>query len=115
MTPPPIDNTFCAEFIEAVKIKLNKLNGKNYEKLDRYDLFVISLLYIEDWMPSKLLDKLLSMSNQAKKYSFIYLLGLNGLYVFDIENQKWSLAETGNKLWGIGDLARSIVEEGENN
>ena len=36
-------------------------------------------------------------------------------YVFDIENQKWSLTETGNKLWGIGDLARSIVEEGENN
>lgn len=115
LDPPPIDNTFCAEFIEAVKIKLNKLNGKNYEKLDRYDLFVIALLYIEDWMPAKLLDKLLSMSNQAKKYSFIYLLALNGLYVFDIENQKWSLTEIGNKLWGIGDLARSIVEEGENN
>ena len=57
-------------------------------------------------MPLKLINKLCMMSTQKNCYSFIYLLALNGLFVFDIAAQKYTLKETGEKLWGLGYVAR---------
>ena len=81
--------------------------------MKRYDLFVNSELFIEDWMPDELLKVLITYSQQPINYSFIYLLSSDGLFVFDLEKKKVLLVETGKKLYGLGMLARKMVEEGE--
>lgn len=110
---PPIEKTFCADFLDAVSKKIEKLNRGNYEVLSQYNLFVQSELLVENWMPPKILEWLLLVSDREKAYSVIYLLGLNGLFLFDVENKAWKKLETGTKLYGLGELARSMVEEGE--
>lgn len=110
---PPIEKTCCAEFLNAVLKKIDKLNSGNYESLSQYDLFVQSELLVEDWMGSKILERLISIFNGEKKYSTIYLLGVNGLFVFDVEKKTWEKLETDIKLYGLGLQARAMVEEGE--
>ena len=110
---PDIEKTFCRDFIHAIEEKIKKLNSGNYDLLPEYDLFVQSELYIEEWMRQKLIDKLCQLSTQRYNYKFIYLLALNGLFVFDVSTQKYSMKETGEKLWGLGTAARDMVEKGE--
>ena len=110
---PDIEKTFCIDFIHAVEKKIQKLNSKTYNVLYENDLFVQSELYIEEWMPQKLIDKLCQLSTKQYSYKFIYLLALNGLFVFNIPDQKYSMKETGEKLWGLGNVARDMVEKGE--
>lgn len=110
---PAIDKTYCNYFLSAVETKIDKLNGGGYAKMARYDLFVNSELFIDDWMPDELLKVLIKYSLQNVRYSFVYLLALNGLFVFDLEKPKVLLVETGKKLYGLGMLARKMVEEGE--
>ena len=110
---PDITKTFCSVFIDIVKKKIDKLNNGTYDFLSRYDLFVQSELIIEECMPEKLLEKLVLLSNMSKNYHFIYLLTLNGLFVFNIPLKSWIMVETEERLWGIGDLARNMVEAGE--
>ena len=110
---PDIEKTFCRDFIHAIEEKIKKLNSGNYDLLPEYDLFVQSELYIEEWMRQKLIDKLCQLSKQRYNYKFIYLLALNGLFVFDVSTQKYSMKETGEKLWGLGTAARDMVEKGE--
>lgn len=110
---PNIRNTWCKCFLSAVEAKIKKLNNGGYAQMLRYDLFVNSELFIDDWMPDELLKVLITYSQQPLSYSFIYLLSLDGLFVFDLEKQKVLLVETGEKLYGLGMLARKMVEEGE--
>lgn len=112
---PNIEKTFCRDFIHVVEEKIKKLNSGNYDLLPEYDLFVQSELYIEEWMQQKLIDKLCQLSTQQYNYKFIYLLALNGLFVFDVSTQRYSMKETGKKLWGLGTAARDMVEKGEIN
>ena len=60
-----------------------------------------------------LLKVLITYSQRPINYSFIYLLSLDGLFVFNLEKQTVSPVETGEKLYGLGMLARKMVEEGE--
>lgn len=110
---PPVKKTSCADFLDAVSKKIDKLNSGNYESLSQYDLFVQSELLVENWMPPKILEWLISASDREKTYSIIYLLGLNGLFLFDIEADNWERFETNFKLYGLGEQARAMVEEGE--
>ena len=84
---PDIRNTWCKYFLSAVETKMKKLNTGGYASMKRYDLFVNSELFIE--------------------------LSLDGLFVFNLEKQTVSPVETGEKLYGLGMLARKMVEEGE--
>ena len=110
---PDIENTFCKDFISAVKKKLQKLNSRTYDLLPRYNLFVQAEIGVEDWMPPKLLERLCQLSTWQYNFDFIYLLDLKGLFVFDITAHKYSVKETGEKLWGLGEIARKMVEEEE--
>lgn len=110
---PDIRNTWCKYFLSAVETKMKKLNTGGYASMKRYDLFVNSELFIEDWMPDELLKVLITYSQRPINYSFIYLLSLDGLFVFNLEKQTVSPVETGEKLYGLGMLARKMVEEGE--
>ena len=112
---PDIENTWCKHFLSAVEMKVNKLNNGGYTQMSRYDLFVNSELFIDKWMPDELLKVLITYSQQPVSYSFIYLLSLDGLFVFDLKKQKVLLVETGEKLYGLGMLARQMVEDGEEN
>lgn len=110
---PDIKDTWCNDFLLAVETKMKKLNNGGYAPMAQYDLFVNSELFIDDWMPDELLKVLIKYSQQDVCYSFIYLLALNGLFVFDLKKQKVLLVETDGKLYGLGVLARKMVEEGE--
>lgn len=110
---PDIEETFCREFIYAVEKKIEKLNSRTYDLLPKYNLFVQSELYIEEWMPQKLIEKLCQLSTQQYNYKFIYLLALNGLFVFDTTAQKYIMKETEKKIWDLGYVARDMVEKGE--
>ncbi len=111
---PPIERTFCSDFFHAVSNKTGKLNQGKYAILEQYNLFVQSELYVEDWMPPKILEWLAAASNKEKKYSVIYLLSLNGLFWFNIERQIWGVLDTKNQLFNLAIQARTMVEEGEN-
>ena len=110
---PDIEITFCKDFLYAVTKKIDKLNSGNYAPMKRYDLFVISGIFIEEWMPEKLMEKLVSYKTKAINYSFIYLLALNGIFVFNMDTERWTFKDTKEKTHGLGELARQIVEDGE--
>ena len=110
---PDIEITFCKDFLSAVKAKIKKLNSGKYAPLSRYDLLVLSEIDIEDWMPEKLLEKLISYKTEELNYSYIYLLALNGLFRFDIISQQWCVRGTQADMFGLSWMARQMVEDGE--
>lgn len=106
-------STYLA-IIYAVENKIKKLNSGNYDLLHRYDLFVESEVIIQEWMIPVIIDKLCSLSEQPYYYTFIYVLALDGLYVFDIPSRTCSIIEEiQKKTMGLGEKARAMVEEGE--
>lgn len=112
---PDIERTLCIDFFKAVKEKIKKLN-KNYVPLSRYDLFVYSELFIDEWMPEKLLERLNQNNCENAKYTFIYLFALNGIFSFDMKTmsiQVYKREDIEQQLYGLGELARQMVEEGE--
>ena len=115
LEPPDIERTLCKEFTQAVKEKIKKLN-KNYVPLSRYDLFVYSELFIDEWMPEKLLKRLSQYNCEKAKYTFIYLFSLNGIFSFDMSTMSIQVCKREDikqQLYGVGELARQMVEEGE--
>lgn len=110
---PDIEITFCKDFLSAVKAKIKKLNSGKYAPLSRYDLLVLSEIDIEDWMPEKLLEKLISYKTEELNYSYIYLLALNGLFRFDIISREWCVRGTQADMFGLSWMARQMVEDGE--
>ena len=110
---PDIEITFCKDFLSAVKAKIKKLNNGKYAPLSRYDLLVLSEIDIEDWMPEKLLEKLISYKTEELNYSYIYLLALNGLFRFDIISREWCVRGTQADMFGLSWMARQMVEDGE--
>lgn len=110
---PDIEITFCKDFLSAVKAKIKKLNSGKYAPLSRYDLLVLSEIDIEDWMPEKLLEKLISYKTEELNYSYVYLLALNGLFRFDIISQQWCVRGTQADMFGLSWMARQMVEDGE--
>lgn len=112
-TYPDIENALCAPIIEVVKKKLDKLNAGGYDELQQYNLFIQTEPSIDEWMPPKIMERLLTLSNREKRYSVVYVLAVTNLLIFDIESQVWTKLETGTKLYGLSEQARVMVEEGE--
>lgn len=110
---PDIEKALCAPVIKVVKKKLDKLNTGGYDALQQYNLFIQTEPRIDEWMPPKIMERLLPLSNREKRYAVIYVLAMKDLLIFDIESQSWTRLKTGTKLYGLGDQARVMVEEGE--
>lgn len=110
---PDIEQAMFSPVIDAVRIKLNKLNEGSYADLRQYNLFIQTEPKIDDWMPPKIMERLLTLSHREKRYSVIYVLAVTDLLIFDVESQTWTRLKTGPKLYGLGDKARAMVEEGE--
>lgn len=86
--------------------------------LSRYDLFVYSELFIDEWMPEKLLERLSQYNCEKVKYTFIYLFSLDGIFSFDMNTMSIKICKREDNeqhLYGLGELARQMVEEGEKN
>lgn len=111
---PSLEKTECKCLLSAFESKVEKLNSGKYEELERYDLFIYSELYISYWMNDRILSELLSRNTGANNYTNVYLLALNGLYVFNLMQKSIEKIETGKRQWGLSEKARKIVEEGEN-
>lgn len=112
-TYPDIEKALCAPIIKVVKKKLDKLNAGGYDELQQYNLFIQTEPSIDEWMPPKIMERLLTLSNREKRYAVIYMLAITDLLIFDIKSQTWTRLKTGTKLYGLGDQARAMVEEGE--
>lgn len=112
-TYPDIEKALCAPIIEVVKKKLDKLNAGGYAELQQYNLFIQTEPSIDEWMPPKIMERLLTLSNREKRYTVIYVLAMKDLLIFDIESQAWTRLKTGTKLYGLSEQARAMVEEGE--
>lgn len=112
-TYPDIEEALCAPVIEVVKKKLDKLNAGGYDELQQYNLFIQTEPRIDEWMPPKIMERLLTLSNREKRYAVIYVLAMKDLLIFDIESQAWTRLKTEKKLYGLCDQARVMVEEGE--
>lgn len=110
---PPLEQTECKYVLQVFDNKVKKLNSGKYEKLARYDLFIYSELLITDWMADKMLTELVARNTGVYYYTNVYLLALNGLYVFDLGHKSVTKVETGKRLWGLSEKARNMVEEGE--
>lgn len=112
-TYPDIEKALCAPIIKVVKKKLDKLNAGGYDELQQYNLFIQTEPSIDEWMLPKIMERLLTLSNREKRYAVIYMLAITDLLIFDIKSQTWTRLKTGTKLYGLGDQARAMVEEGE--
>ena len=110
---PDIEQAMPSPVIDAVRVKLNKLNEGGYADLRQYNLFIQTEPKLDDWMPPEIMKRLLTLSNREKKYSVIYVLAITDLLIFDIEAQTWTRLKAGTKLYVLGDQARAMVEEGE--
>lgn len=110
-----IKETWCNAFLLSVDKKIKKLNSGNYYEMSEYNLYVYSELLIEDWMPEKLMKEIDCLNCKDKKFSYIYLVALGYLYVFDLPQHKCKKYDLDERIYGLGDKALKLAEGGEEN
>ncbi len=82
-----IDKSPVKDFLDAVEKKVERLNNSDYERLDRYELFVNSFIFIPYYQFDAVVKRLKSINNKALKFSTIYLLtNEQKLLAFDMDN-----------------------------
>ena len=112
---PNIKETWCNAFFLSVDKKIKKLNSGNYREMAEYNLYVNSELFIEDWMPEKLIKEIDCLNCKDKKFSYVYLVALGYLYVFDLLQHKCEKYDLDERIDGLGNKALKLAEEGEKN
>ena len=83
----------CYEFLTAVRKKLDKLNQGHYAQMQQYDLFVSSDLFMwpeeQEARMAWLLSYLEKENKREHNFSFIYALGCNALYIWNLREEKY--------------------------
>lgn len=89
---PKVNDTLDS-FFHSVEVKVFKLNKNDYADFCRYELFVHSeILEIDSFVLRGALNKVIGLNAGAnKKYSRIYLLGMNSLYIFDLDKKNYTV------------------------
>ena len=108
---PDIKNTQCEEIINAINDKLKKLN-EIYKIYPENNLYVYAETDIEDWMISPLakwIHDVVTISDYEFIFKHIYLRTLNGLFDFDILNQRSDMVIPNSELCDIGREAKKIM------
>lgn len=89
-------------FLDAIDAKHQKLNSAtaNYQEMERYDLFVTSLISIPYQQKFKVADLVFDKLNamQGRKFTTVYLLTFEEK-LFAFGNSKWSIDE--KYLYGV--------------
>lgn len=115
-----LDQTPMKEIINAVQTKVVKLN-KNYDlSIKICDLYIDSELFIMPWeyqqFSEMLVDKFIEICSMPRKFRYIHLMSLCGLWRFEIGNKsccRENLGENNSKLADLGWKARQMVEGAE--
>ena len=82
-----IDDSPIKDFLKAVEKKVQRLNSSNadYVKMEKYELFVNSFIFIPDYQIGEVTKRLQELNNKPKKFDFIYLLtNEQKLLIFDM-------------------------------
>ena len=106
-----IDDSPIKDFLKAVEKKVERLNSSNadYVKMEKYELFVNSFIFIPDYQISAVVKRLKELNSKAKKFDSIYLLtNEQKLLFFDMHDTtvqvKWlynNLDVMAQKAYGI--------------
>lgn len=84
-----IDDSPIKYFINAVEKKVERLNSENanYAKMESYELFVNSFIFIPHYQINAVIQRIEGMNCKAKKFDNIYLItNEQKLLVFDMKN-----------------------------
>lgn len=101
-----------SDFFDTFEKKVQKLNNSQYVTLERYDLFVISELFLTLEELSEMLIELQKRNISQLKYSYVYLFYLEGIVEFDLKKGEYRIVEYGNQ-YEYAEAARKMVEKGE--
>lgn len=101
------------KILDVFKGKVYKLNNGDYSMLERYDLFIETELFAERIFMPVILKKAISLNTKELKYSFLYVLFLNRVCVFDLEKNTYEIRLFIDRYKTAID-ARRMVEDGEN-
>lgn len=107
------DKSPFVSVIDVINRKIKKLNGGDYATLERYDLFVETELFIETDFLSEILNRVLKINTMKKSYSYLFLLFIDGICVFDLVNKTYEIREILFDQYDLAMEARKLVEEAE--
>ena len=82
-----IDDSPIKHFLNAVEKKVERLNSGNadYAKMESYELFVNSFIFIPNYQIGAVLERLQVLNDKLRKFDYIYLLtNEQKLLVFDM-------------------------------
>lgn len=111
--PYDLQKSPLLKVIEVVGNKVDKLNNNLYAKCSRYDLFVVSSIYIQDELLSGLFERIKGVNNKEKTYSAIYLYGQKKIVEFDFILNRYTTKKD-NKQNDLASIAIKMVEQGKN-
>lgn len=100
----------------AFEKKVKKLNGGHYCKLQRYDIFIDSEVWLLEENIEKFLDEIILRNIGKLTYNFLYLTTSIDIYVFDLKNRKYDkilYSSFHNLQWEWATKARDMVVENE--
>lgn len=100
----------------SLKRKLEKLKSGQYQKCNRYEIFIEGeMMPCREWI-NQLTLKIIDISDEAGvKPSRVYLLTQAVLQLFDFENQKTAWMDVRKEYCELVCRARELVEEAEEN
>ena len=115
---PILDETDTKEEIDelftCIERKIKKLNKGHYSVLQQYDLFIISELWLDNNDYTMILQKLTNKNSLKFGFTRIYLLTLNNLCVFCLQDKNYFTTEiSSQKSNEWAELGRRLVEEAE--
>ena len=113
MGKPDIDSFDL--ILQAIKIKLEKINDGKYDYFHHYDLFIFSDIYADDIMLKNALLSMLTLSKKCKLFFVKFFLLVPGnLYVFELLSKQTRAISCSNELqYKIACQAREMVEDAE--
>ena len=82
-----IDDSPIKYFLNAVEKKVERLNSRNadYAKMESYELFVNSFIFIPNYQIGAVLERLQALNDKQRKFDYIYLLtNEQKLLIFDM-------------------------------
>ena len=113
-----LENSPYWALIQSFSDKIQKLNQGHYAKLNQYDLFVHSELFIwpgeETLQLSRLLQEMTSQNNRSKHFTFVYLLGIEKLSIWNLNSGVYKMTEVNSDDYlQFGLAARELVIQKE--
>ena len=113
----PTQSRTLKNIYNSFNIKINKLNEKNYTVFRNNILFIFDENHIMDHELNEIIKNLSDLQKEKDiKFNFVYFYIYGGnIYEFNLKLNKFkSIHVEKNGAYELGELARKIVEEKEN-